>query len=80
MGKYYTQIDGATIGGKDSSSVTDIFGAHVIDKKVEQCPLSTEHYARYRDDTYEISEYSDEQEKEKTAWMNENVHRLMEQP
>ena len=34
MGNFYTQIDGATIGGKDSGSITDIFGAEVIDKRM----------------------------------------------
>ena len=27
MGKYFTQVDGATIGGQESASVTDIYGA-----------------------------------------------------
>ena len=29
--KYFTQIQGATIGGPDSASVTDIFGGRFID-------------------------------------------------
>ena len=31
--KHFTQIQGATIGGPESASVTDIFGAEYIDKK-----------------------------------------------
>ena len=27
MGKYFTQVHGATIGGSESGSVTDIYGA-----------------------------------------------------
>ena len=76
MGQFFTQIDGATIGGKDSGSVTDIFGAHIIDTKIQDyCPWSTEHYMRYRDDTFELSEYNEEIEKEKTTWMNDNIYR-----
>ena len=76
MGSFYTQIDGATIGGKDSGSITDIFGAEVIDKKIrEQCPLPTDHYVRYRDDTFEISELSEQQENAKTEWLNNNIYK-----
>ena len=35
-GKHFTQIDGATIGGPESGSVTNIFGAEYIDKVAEQ--------------------------------------------
>ena len=73
-GKFYTQIDGATIGGTDSGSITDIFGARKIDKKIqENCPWPTETYMRYRDDTIEITNNGIDTEKDKTAWMNENI-------
>ena len=74
MGRYYTQINGATIGGTDSGSITDIFGARVIDKKIkEDCPWPTTTYMRYRDDTFEASNNGVEVEKEKTEWMNSNI-------
>ena len=74
MGRYYTQIDGATIGGTDSGSITDIFGAIVIDKKIkESCPWTTDTYMRYRDDTFEASNDAIETEVEKTEWMNDNI-------
>ena len=34
FGRHFTQIDGATIGGPDAGSVTDIFGAIYIDKVI----------------------------------------------
>ena len=74
QGKFYTQIDGATIGGTDSASITDIFGARKIDKKItEVCPWPTTNYMRYRDDTIEVSNNSIEVEKAKTEWMNKNI-------
>ena len=40
LGKHFTQIDGATIGGANAGSVTDIYGAEYIDKIIyEKCPL-----------------------------------------
>ena len=48
--RFFTQIDGATIGSPDSGSVTDIFGAIYIDKVIQdQCPIEPENYRRYRD-------------------------------
>ena len=51
-GRHFTQIDGATIGGPESGSVTDIFGAEYIDKVAEKGgnfePLD---WKRYRNDT-----------------------------
>ena len=51
-GKHFTQINGATIGGPASGSVTDIFGAQYIDNLLEQGgnfePLD---WKRYRGDT-----------------------------
>ena len=38
--RYFTQIDGATIGSPDFGSVTDIYGAIHIDKKLmEESPI-----------------------------------------
>ena len=79
QGEFFTQIDGATIGGADSGSITDIFGAYVIDAKIrEECPWSTETYMRYRDDTFEITNNGIEIEKQKTEWMNNNIYRKIE--
>ena len=60
-GQYFTQIDGATIGGQDSASITDIFGRQFIDSVAERGmktnagevlkPLDS---IRYRDDTFDI--------------------------
>ena len=36
LGRHFTQIDGATIGGPDAGSVTDIFGAIYIDKVIQE--------------------------------------------
>ena len=36
FGRHYPQIDGITIGGPESSSVTDIYGAAFIDSKIEE--------------------------------------------
>ena len=35
-GQFFTQIDGATIGGPDSASITDIIGGQFIDPVAEQ--------------------------------------------
>ena len=40
MGKYFTQVDGATIGGPESASLTDIYGAVFIDSKIEENIIS----------------------------------------
>ena len=53
--RFFTQIDGATIGSPDSGSVTDMFGAIHIDKVIQDhCPIPLEDYCRYRDDTLDI--------------------------
>ena len=45
--RYFTQIDGATIGSPDSGSVTDIYGAIHIDKKLmEESPIKRQNYKR----------------------------------
>ena len=76
LGRHFTQIDGATIGGPDAGSVTDIFGAIYIHKVIqEECPFDVEEYKRYRDDTADINTNSTiEQQKVITDWLNENVY------
>ena len=53
MGKNFTQIDGATIGGPESASVIDIFGAEFIDSKTEKnITNEDEDWERYRYDSF----------------------------
>ena len=75
MGKYFKQVDGATIGGPESASVTDIYGAVFIDSKIEENIINeNEDWKRYRDDSFSISlQSSREREIEKTNWMNDNI-------
>ena len=75
--RHFTQIDGATIGGPNSGSVTDIFGAEYIDQKIYQdCPYNVSEYKRYRDDTIDISINSTIEEQQAiTTWLNENVYK-----
>ena len=74
-GRHYTQIDGATIGGPNSGSVTDIFGCEFIDKKIEECPYSIEEYKRYRDDTFDVNTNSSLEEQQLvTEWLNQNIY------
>ena len=54
-GHHFTQIDGATIGGPKSASVTDIFGGQFIDPIVKSGrPLEPRFWKRYRDDSFDI--------------------------
>ena len=59
--KLFTQIEGATIGGPDLASVTDIFGAVYIDEVARQGDgsLKPSHWSRYRDDKWDIEEVCD---------------------
>ena len=36
IGRHFTQIDGTTIGGPESASVADLYGAVFIDSKIEE--------------------------------------------
>ena len=74
--RFFTQVDGATIGSPDSESVTDIFGAIHIDKKfIEESSRKPENYKRYRDDPIDIVRNSSEKEqKQITEWMNNNIY------
>ena len=51
--KLFTQIEGATIGGTESASVTNIFGTVYIDEVARQGngSLKPSDWRRYRDDT-----------------------------
>ena len=73
--RYFNQIDGATIGSPDSGSVTDIYGAIHIDKKLmEESLIKPQNYKWYRDDILDICvNSSEEKQKELTNWMNNNI-------
>ena len=75
MGKYFTQVDGATIGGPESASVIDIYEAVFIDSKIEENIINeNEDWKQYRDGSFSISlQTSKEREIEKTEWMNNNI-------
>ena len=55
-GKFFTQVNGATIGGPESASTTDIFGAIHIDtvSREGDGSLIPQDWKRYRDDTFDI--------------------------
>ena len=75
IGRHFMQIDGATIGGPESASVTDIHGAVFSDSKIEENIINDdENWKRYRDHNFSISlRTCKEREIEKTKWMNENI-------
>ena len=75
MGRHFTQIDGAIIGGPEWASVTEIYGAVFIDSKIEEnIIIEDEDWKRYRDDSFSISlQTCEEREIEKTKRMNENT-------
>ena len=75
MAKYFTQVDGATFGGPESASITDIYGAAFIYSKIEENIINEiEDWKRYRDDSFSISlQTSKERDIEKTEWMNNNI-------
>ena len=73
--RFFTQIEGSTIGSPDSGSITDIFGAIHIDKKFElECPKKPENYKRYRDDTIDISRNSSEKRTRRGYKVDERNH------
>ena len=73
--RYFTQIDGATIGLPDSGSITDIYGAIHIDKKfINESPVKPQNSKRYGDDTIDIYKNSSKQKQNKiTDCVNENI-------
>ena len=55
MSRYFTKIDGAIIGGPESTSVTDIYGV-VFHSKIEENIINEdEDWKRYREDSFSIS-------------------------
>ena len=75
MGRHFTQIDGTTVCGPESASVTDIYGVVFINYKTEENIIKDdEDWKRYRDDTFSISlRTCKEREIEKTKWINKNI-------
>ena len=76
-GKFFTQSNGATIEGPESASVTDIFGAIIIDPVAKAGgPFISSDWKRYRDDTWDIEEnVQGEQQEEFTRYLNSEVLR-----
>ena len=69
-------IEGATMGGLESASVTDIFGAVYIDEVARQGDgsLKPSDWRRYRDDTWDIEEVCDDHMvKNFTNHLNETI-------
>ena len=66
---------GATIGGPESASVTDIFGAVYIDPVAKNGgPFVSKEWKRYRDDTWDLEDHVSEQQLETfTEYLNSNV-------
>ena len=74
--KLFTQIEGATIGGPESASVTDIFRAVYIDEVARQgnWSLKPSDWCRYRDDTWDIEEVRDDHMVKNFAnYLNETI-------
>ena len=80
--KFFSQINGASIGGPGSASITDIFGAEFIDPIAQNGFMSNagevikpESWGRYRDDTFdiEVGESKIENVERFTKHINENV-------
>ena len=54
---FFTQINGATISGPESASVTDIFGVVRVDPVAERDgPIAPTEWKRYRDDMWDLEE------------------------
>ena len=76
LDRNFTQINGATIGGPKSASVTDIFGAIYIDRVVDKgnSQLHPSDWKRYMVDGWDIEEDCDENQiYEFTKYFNETV-------
>ena len=76
-GRFFTQSNGATIGGPESASVTDIFGAIFIDPVAKTGgPFIPSDWKRKRDETWDIEENVEgEQLEEFTRYLNSEVLR-----
>ena len=72
---FFTQVNGATIGGPESASVTDIFGDVYIDPVAKNGgPFVPKEWKRYRDDTWDLEDHVSEQQPETfTEYLNSNV-------
>ena len=72
---FFNQIDGSTIGGPESASVTDIFGAIYIDPVAKSGgPIVPTDLKRYRDDTFNIEENTEDQILNSfTEYLNSNI-------
>ena len=72
---FFTQSNGATIGGPELASVIDIFGAIFIDPVAKAGgPFIPSDWKRYRDDTRDIEENVEgEQLEEFTRYLNSEV-------
>ena len=72
---FFTQVNGATIGGPESASVTDIFGAVYIDPIAKNGgPFVPKEWKRYRDDTWDLEDHVSEQQLETfTEYLNSTV-------
>ena len=77
LGRHFTQIDGATIGGPAAGSITDIFGAKFIGKVIyEECPYGIDEYKRYQDDTIDVSSNTSiDQQHVINEWLNDNTYK-----
>ena len=75
VNNFFTQVNGATIGGPESASVTDIFGAVYIDPVAKNGgPFVPKEWKRYRDDTWDLEDHVSEQQLETfTEYLNSNV-------
>ena len=72
---FFTQINGATIGGPESASVTNIFGAIYIDPVAKNGGLMVPtDWKRYRDDMFNMEKDVEEQELSSfTEYLNSNI-------
>ena len=72
---FFTQFNGATIGGPESASVTDIFGAVYIDPVAKNGgSFVPKDWKRYRNDTWDLEDHVSEQQLETFAgYLNSNV-------
>ena len=65
---FFTQVNGATIGGPESASVTDILVAK------NWGPFVPKEWKRHRDDTWDLEDHVSEQQPETfTEYLNSNV-------
>ena len=80
--EHYTQRNGATIGGPESASTTDIFGAILLDEPaVKEGPFQPLELIRYRDDCFDVELNKTEDEmNEFTDFLNQLVPEIKFKP